>query len=178
MKIENRQQFLVVLTIVVAGLYAGVNFVLTPLDNWWSARSKEITTLRAQVKDGNYLINHEAGIRSHWGDMLTNSLPSDTSLAEQQVLRSIDDWSGSTGVEVTSLMPQWKADSTNYLTLTCHVETSGDINSLTRFIYDLERGPMPLRLDSMELGAHDTSGQQMTLSMDVDGLALIQNQTK
>jgi len=178
MKIENRQQFLVILTIVAAGLYVGVNFILTPLGGWWSARSKEITTLRAQVKDGNYLINHETSIRGHWGDMLTNSLPSDTSLAEQQVLRSIDDWSGSTGVEVTSMSPQWKADSTNYLTLTCHVETSGDINSLTRFIYDLERGPMPLRLDSVEIGAHDASAQAMTLSMDINGLALIQNTTK
>jgi Tfp pilus assembly protein PilO len=178
MKIENRQQFLVVLTVAAAALYIGVNYILTPLGDWWSARSKQITTLRNQVKDGTYLIGHEASIRGHWSDMLSNSLPSDTSLAEQQVLRSIDDWSGSTGVEVTSLMPQWKADSTNYLTLTCHVETSGDIASLTRFIFDLEKGPMPLRLDSMELGVHDTSGQQMTLSMDVNGLALVQNQTK
>lgn len=178
MKVENRQQFLVVLTIAVAGLYVGVNFILTPLGDWWSARSKEITTLRAQVKDGNFKINHEASTRGQWADMCSNSLPSDTSLAEQQVLRSIDDWSGSTGVEVTSLMPQWKTESTNYLTLTCHVETSGDLNSLTRFIYDLEQGPMPLRLDSVELAAHDTSGQQMTLSMDLNGLALVQKKAK
>ena len=178
MKVENRQQFLIYLTIAAAGLYIGVNFILTPLGDWWSARSKQITTLRDQVKDGNFKINHEAITRGQWADMCSNSLPADTSLAEQQVLRSIDEWSGSTGVQVTSIMPQWKNDSTNYLTLTCHVETSGDIASLSRFIYDLEQGPMPLRLDSVELAAHDTTGQQMTLSMDVNGLALVQAQSK
>lgn len=178
MKVENRQQFLIYLTIAAAVLYVGVNFILTPLGGWWSARSKQITTLRDQVKDGNFKINHEASTRGQWADMCSNSLPSDTSLAEQQVLRSIDEWSGSTGVQVTSIMPQWKNDSTNYLTLTCHVETSGDIASLSRFIYDLEQGPMPLRLDSVELAAHDTAGQQMTLSMDVNGLALVQPKSK
>jgi Tfp pilus assembly protein PilO len=178
MKVENRQQFLIYLTLAAAGLYVGVNFILTPLGDWWSARSKQITVLKAQVKDGNFTINHETNTRNQWADMCSNSLPSDTSLAEQQVLRSIDSWSSSTGVSVTSIMPQWKADSTNYLTLTCHLETSGDLASLSRFIYDVEQGPMPLRLDSVELAAHDTAGQQMTLSMDVNGLALVPTQSK
>jgi Tfp pilus assembly protein PilO len=178
MKIENRQKFLVILAIVAAGLYVGVNFIFTPLQDWWKARSTQIATLREQVKQGNYQIKYEANTRGRWSEMRSNALPADTSLAEQQVFTSLDDWSRSTGVEVASLMPQWKADSTNYMTLTCHVEASGDIGSLTRFIYDMEKGPMPIRLDSIEMGSHDNTGQQLTLSLDLDGLALIQNQTK
>ena len=59
MKVENRQQLLIYLTLAAAGLYVGVNFILTPLGDWWSARSKQITVLKAQVKDGNFTINHE-----------------------------------------------------------------------------------------------------------------------
>jgi hypothetical protein len=75
-------------------------------------------------------------------------------------------------------MPQWKNEPTNYLTLTCRVETSGDLGALGKFLYDLERGPMALRLDSLELGAHDKDGQQMTLSTEINGLALIQPDKK
>jgi hypothetical protein len=32
-----------------------------------------------------------------------------------------------------------------------------------------------LKLDSVELGAHDTAGQQLTLTLEVNGLALLQN---
>ena len=75
-------------------------------------------------------------------------------------------------------MPQWKNESTNYLTLTCRVETSGNLGRLSQFLYGLERGPMALRLDSLELNAHDKGGQQMTLSTEINGLALVQPEKK
>jgi Tfp pilus assembly protein PilO len=178
MKIENRQQFLVMLTIAAAALFVVVNFILTPLGGWWSSRQAQIKDLRTKVSEGQQLIKREAGVRSRWDDMQKNSLPADTSLAEQQLLKAVDGWSHSSGAEVTSLMPQWKNDSTNYLTLTCRVETSGDLGALSRFLYDLEQGPLALRLDSVELSAKDKDGLQMTMSTEVNGLALLPPNTK
>ena len=160
MKIKNRQEFLVVLTVAAFALLVGVNFILEPLGGWWSSRQAQIRELRAEVAAGQQLIRRESGIRSRWADMTANALPANTSLAEQKLLTAVDGWSRSSGVEVTSLMPQWKNESTNYLTLTCRVETSGDLGALTKFLYDLENGPLALRLDSLELGAHDKDGQQ------------------
>ena len=110
--------------------------------------------------------------------MSANALPANTSLAEQKLLTAVDGWSRSSGAEVTSLMPQWKNESTNYLTLTCRVETAGNLSTLSRFLYDLERGPLALRLDSLELTARDKEGQQMTLSTEINGLALVQPEKK
>ena len=178
MKIKNRQEFLVVLTVAAFALLVGVNFILEPLGGWWSARQAQIKELRTKVDDGNHLLKREAGIRSRWADMTANALPANTSLAEQKFLTAVDGWSRSSGAEVTSLMPQWKNDSTNYLTLTCRVETSGNLGTLSQFIYDLERGPMALRVDSLELTARDKEGQQMTLSTEINGLALTQPEKK
>jgi Tfp pilus assembly protein PilO len=177
-KIKNRQEFLVVLTVAAFALLVGVNFILEPLGGWWSARQAQIKELRTKVDDGNHLLKREAGIRSRWADMTANALPANTSLAEQKFLTAVDGWSRSSGAEVTSLMPQWKNDSTNYLTLTCRVETSGNLGTLSQFIYDLERGPMALRVDSLELTARDKEGQQMTLSTEINGLALTQPEKK
>ena len=178
MKIKNRQEFLVVLTVAAFALLVGVNFILEPLGGWWSSRQAQIKDLRAKVDDGNHLLKREAGIRGRWADMTANALPANTSLAEQKLLTAVDGWSRGSGAEVTSLMPQWTNESTNYLTLTCRVETTGDLGTLSKFLYDLERGPMALRLDSLELGAHDKDGQQMTLSTEINGLALIQPDKK
>ena len=125
MKIENRQQFLVVLTIAAAALFVGVNFIITPLGGWWSSRQKQIKELRVKVTEGRQLIKREESIRRRWEDMQANALPANTSLAESQLLKAVDEWSHSSGAEVTSLMPQWKNESTNYLTLACRVETAG-----------------------------------------------------
>jgi Tfp pilus assembly protein PilO len=178
MKIENRQQFLLQLTIAAVALFVGVNFICTPLAGWWSARQAQIKELRTRVREGQQLVKRAPGIRSHWAEMQTNALPANSSLAEQQLLRAVDEWSRSSGAEVTSLMPQWKNESTNYLMLTCRVETSGNLGTLSKFLYDLEKGPLALRLDSVELGARDKDGQQLTLSTEINGLALIPQDRK
>ena len=48
-KIKNRQEFLVMLTIAAVGLFVGVNFVFTPLQDWWSERQTQIRELRDKV---------------------------------------------------------------------------------------------------------------------------------
>jgi hypothetical protein len=172
MKIKNRQDFLVALAIGAVALFVAVNFILTPLAGWWSTRSAQIKDLSTKLKDGRGLISREAAIRSHWADMQAGSLPANSSLAEQQLLKAFDNWRNNTGAELSSITPQWKSDSTNYMTLSCRVELGGSLGTLSRYLYDVERGPLALRVDTVELNAHDNMGQQLTLGLDVDGLAL------
>ena len=146
--------------------------MLEPVGRWWSARSKEIAGLRTQVKDGSSLVRREAAIRGHWDEMRTNTLPNDSALAERQIITAFDSWSRDSGVQITGLLPQWKNDTDDYQTLNCRVEVSGDISTLSKFLYDVERGPMGLKLDSMELSTRDSTGDQMTLGLEVSGLAL------
>ena len=149
MKIENRQQFLIVLTIAVAALFVGERLIFEPLANWWSARSQKVTELRKQVRDGRLLIQREPAIRSRWDQMRTNTLPANTSLAEQQVLKAFDNWSRDSGAGITGITPQWNNDATNYMTLDLRVEAAGDLGTLSRFLYDIEQGPMALKLESV-----------------------------
>jgi Tfp pilus assembly protein PilO len=178
MKIKNRQDFLVVLVIAAAGLWVAVTFVFTPLSNLWSARQKQISELREKIKEGNGLIKREASLRSNWNSKLASALPANTSLAQQQVIKAFANWANAAGVELNTINPQWKNDSTNYMTLNCHVEASGTLGPLSQFLYSVEQGSMALRLDSVELSAHDTTGQQLTMGMDVNGLALLQQEKK
>jgi Tfp pilus assembly protein PilO len=178
MKIENRQQFLIVLVAVAAGLLIGNSLIYEPLAKWWSARSQKITQLRQQVKDGKYLIVSEQGIRGQWEHMRTNTLPNNTSLAEQQVLKAFDNWSRDSRATITGIMPQWKNDSDEYMTLNCRVEASGDLGTLSQFLYDVEKDPMALKVESVELSAHDATGQQLTLGVQISGLVLASQQKR
>jgi Tfp pilus assembly protein PilO len=174
MKVENRQQVLIVLTAVAAALLIGNSVIYGPLTRLWSVRSAQIKELSAKVKDGNSLIKREAGIRNRWSDMRTNALAANPSLAGQQVIAAFNNWSLASGAEVTSIMPQWKNDSTNYMTFNCRVEASGTMGALSQFLYQIEKGPMALKLDSVELSAHSDNGQQLTLGLQISGLALLQ----
>jgi Tfp pilus assembly protein PilO len=178
MKIKNRQDFLVALTIGAVGLFVAVNFIFTPLAGWWSARSAQLKELRVKVSEGQQLVKREAGIRSHWDDMKANALPANNSAAEQQLLKAFDSWRSDTGAELTSIMPQWKSDSTNYATLNCRVEIGGSLGTLSRYLYELEKSPLAVRVDAVELSGRDKEGQQLTLGLEVSGLALNQQEKK
>jgi Tfp pilus assembly protein PilO len=173
MKIENRQKLLMIMAAAAVGLLIADNLLIEPAIKWWSARSKEITELRADVKRGKSQIAREQVIRGEWDHMRSNTLPSKSAAAEQQVISAFDQWSRNSGVEITGIMPQWKNDTDDYQTLNCRVEVSGTLSTLSQFLYYVEKGPMALKLDSMELGARDSGGQQLTLGLQVSGLALI-----
>jgi Tfp pilus assembly protein PilO len=178
MKIENRQQFLIVLTAIAFALLVGNSLVYEPLAKWWSSRADQIKTLRSQVTEGKGLLRREAAIRGKWNDMRANALTNNTSAAAAQVINALDNWSRSSSAEVDNIMPQWNKDSTNYMTFNCHVQAHGTLGALSQFVYQIEKGPMALKLDSMTLSARDEFGQNLQLDLQISGLALLQTSTK
>ncbi|HTR40688.1 MAG TPA: type 4a pilus biogenesis protein PilO [Pseudomonadales bacterium] len=173
MKIQNREQLLMVVVLGLVALWAGNLLVFGPMAKWWHTRQDAIKQLRQEVSQGKSLIRRESYILSEWSNMRTNSLPNDSSLAEQQVLRSLNNWVGDSGVNVSSVTPQWQMDQDDYSTLDCRVEATGDLGTLSRFLYEIESNPMALQLASIELTANDERGQQLTLGLEISGLALI-----
>ena len=173
MKADNRQHQLVVVFAVAVGLWLGDLIIFEPLSKIWTANSKKIASLKLQVKEGSAMISNAPAIRGQWTKMTENALTNNTSMAESRVISALNNWSRSSGAEITSIMPQWKYDSTNYWTLNCRVEASGPLQNLGLFIYNLE-GSMALKLDSVELAAHEATGQQLTLGVQISTLALLQ----
>jgi Tfp pilus assembly protein PilO len=176
MKIQNRQQVLMLVVLGLIALWAANLLVYGPMVKWWHARQDKIKELRQEVVQGKSLIRREAYIRSEWASMQTNSLPNNSSLAEQQVLKALNNWAGDTGINVSSVTPQWQMDQDDYSTLDCRVEASGDLNALSRFLYEIESDPMALQLATIQLTASDDRGQQLSLGLELSGLALISPQ--
>ena len=147
--------------------------MIEPLAGWWKTRSKAVATLRTQVENGRHLIKREAALRNEWTEMRTNTLAADASLAQQQALKAFDSWSRASGASINGITPQWNNDpSQDYQTLNCRVEASGDLGTLSRFLYEIESSPMALKLESVDLTAHDSTGQQLTLDLQISGLVL------
>ena len=176
MQTKNRQQFLIVVAVAAAALLAGDRLVFSPLTKAWGRRAARITELRKEISQGRMLLGREQGLRARWQQMSRNTLPKDTSAAEQQVFKAIDLWAQNSGVAISAITPQWKHDSDDYMTFECRVDATGDLGRLSRFLYQLERDPMALKLATLELGARDKEGQQLSLGLQLSGLVLTPQQ--
>ena len=174
MQIKNRQLLLIIGAIAAIALFAGDELVLSPLMKIWGARAARVAELRKQIDRGKGLVEREQkqSIRNRWMLMTSNALPNNSSAAEQQVYKAIDLWAQNSGVAVSAITPQWKHDSDDYMTFECRVDAAGDLGKLSRFLYSVERDPMALKLELVELGARDKEGQQLSLGLQLSGLVL------
>ena len=172
MNINNRQQLLTVLAIAVIVIWAGDKLVLSPLTASWQARAGRIRELTKQVNQGSVLLLREQSIRGRWDSMRTNTLPSETSIAENELLKAFERWSQDSRISITSIKPQWKRDADDYMTLECRADAFGSMATLTRFLYEVEKDPLALKVEVVEISSRDNDGQQLTLGLQVSGLLL------
>jgi hypothetical protein len=172
MPTDNRQKLLIIVAIAVGALFFGDKFLLTPLMDAWSARAKRITTLRNDVARNKAMVARERSIRNHWADWQGKTLTNDISMAEQQVNQAIDRWAQETGVAIAAVTPQWKSENDDYQTYECRIDAASDIRRLMQFLYRVEREPMALKIESVELAARDKEGQQLSMGLQFSALVL------
>lgn len=173
MQIKNRQQLLIIVAGTAFGLLIADALILSPLIHSWKARSVQIADLRKKVDEGDKLLKRADALTSRWVLMQTNTLPNDRSLAEQRVLGAFDKWSQDARISVNSITPQWKRErDENYQTLECRVDAAGSVGTLAKFLFNVERDPMALKIESVEITSRDKDGQNLSLGLQVSGLML------
>jgi Tfp pilus assembly protein PilO len=169
----NRQKLLMILAGGAVLLLVLDSLVVTPLTKTWQARTAEIAKLQKNVTEGRSLIARADRTKALWAEMETQALPADRAKAEQDLITAFDRWGRSNSVELGSIKPQWKRGATNrYSQLECRVDATGSLATLSRFLYEVEKSPLALRVDSVELTSRDEQGQKLTLGLLVSGLRL------
>jgi hypothetical protein len=172
MKASNRQQLLVILAVAVVGLFAADRLVFSPLTKLWDKRKQEITSLESKITEGKAMIRQEQAYRRRWSEMRTNALPDNQSVALEQISKAFHDWAEESGVGLIGVNPQWKNDAEDHKTVVCRVDASGTLWMLAKFIYDVERDPMGLKVEQVDFSSRDNTGQQLSLGLQVSGLVL------
>jgi len=172
MQINNRQQMLAIVAAAGVVLLVANQLVITPLEDAWKARTARIVELRKAVTQGAQLRDRERNIRDRWNSVHTNTLPENISAAENEMLRAFDRWSQESRISIASIKPQWKQADDDYMTVECRADAVGSLQAITRFLYEIEKDPLALKIESVEINARDRTGQQLSLGLQVSGLRL------
>jgi hypothetical protein len=169
----NRQKLLLIAAGASVALLLLDRLLVSPLTKAWQSRRAEITRLQKSVTGGRSAIERGPRTRSLWAEMQAQALESDPAKAEQDLITAFDRWGRAGSVELGSIKPQWKRGATNrYSLLECRVDATGTLSALSRFLFEVERSPLALRVDSVELTARDDNGQRLSLGLLVSGLRL------
>jgi hypothetical protein len=168
--LPNRQRLLVIVAAVAISLLVLDRIMFTPLTKMWQAHAAEIKDLRTRVLTGHGTVARAAQINGKWAEMQRNALPKEPAQAEQEVISAFDRWGRQYNIDLGGIRPQWKRGTDKYSLLECRVDATGSMSTLTRFLYELEKSPLALRVDSVELTSRDDYGNKLTLGLVVSGL--------
>lgn len=169
----NRQRLLMILAGASVGLLVFDSLVLSPLTKAWQTRRAEIARLQKSVTEGRSVMERADRTRALWSEMQQQAMPADPAKAEQDLITAFDRWGRATGVELGSIKPQWKRGASNrYSQIECRVDATGSLAALTRFLYEVEKSALALRVDTVEFAARDDSGSKLSLGLLVSGLRL------
>jgi len=171
---KNREQLLAILAVTAIVLMVGDKFILQPLSTSWNARNKRIADLEKQVAEGTAKLERDRAIRDRWNAMRANSLTNDVSAAETSALGAFDRWSREARVTISSLKPTWKrtTEREEHQTIEYHADVTGSLANLAQFLYQIEKDPLAMKVDSVELATRDVEGRNLTLSLQLSGLVL------
>jgi hypothetical protein len=171
---KSREQLLGILAVTAVLLMVGDKFIVQPLTAGWAARNKRIADLEKQVAEGTGKLDRERAIRDRWAAMRATALTNNVSAAEGQALRAFERWGRDANVTVSGLKPAWKktSDREEHQTLECRADATGSLSSLARFLYQIEKDPLAMKVDVVELTTRDTEGRNLTLSLQLSGLVL------
>jgi hypothetical protein len=171
-KIKSREKLLVLAAGLGIVLLAGDSLVVQPLTGFWRARTTRIADLTKKINDGNALLEREKSIRERWTQMRTYALPANISFAESKVYTAAERWTQTSRITRKFLTPQWKQGGDGYMTLDCRVGAEGNMPSVARFLFELERDPLALKIDELLITTRDKEGQQLSLDLRFSALQL------
>ncbi len=172
METKNREKMLLIWTGAAVVLLLLKLLVISPLIASWHNRAEHIAALRKSLADGAMLIRRADPIRERWERMSTNALSSTPTVAERQLFDAFDRWVRESKVTEGSFKPQLKQTDDNYSVEECHAEVTGTYDTIIRFLYDLEKDPMGVQLQGIELTSRDDNGRQISLGLELSGLLL------
>jgi hypothetical protein len=172
MEIKNREKFLAIALGACILVWLVTVVVLKPMVQSWHDRSDRIAKLTAQLRDDRQLLARGPELLERWSHMQSNALPSTATLAESQLFNAFDGWVRDSGVTQGSFHPQLRETDNNYSVLECRADVTGNMQQVFNFLYDLEKDPIALKLDSVGLTSRDDNGRQLALVLEMSGLML------
>jgi hypothetical protein len=172
METKNREKLLLIGTGAVAALWVLNLIVVSPLTDSWHSRSAEIAKLKEEIANGASLTRRGETIRDRWDDMRANALANNPTAAERQLFNAFDRWVSAGGVSEGSFHPQPQEGDSNFTTVDCRSDVSGNLSSITDFLRAMSKDPLANKVDSFELTSKDDNGRQLTLGLSLSGLIL------
>jgi hypothetical protein len=171
MVLSKRERMILIAAIIAVVMLVADRFVVGPV----SARREEIKArkleLQAELENAQLLFTRQKLMERKWKTLLSNGLRNDAE-AESKIARALDEWSKEAMLTLSSVKPERVASDKGLKEMTFVVAGMGTLEAVSRFLWQIETAPMPIKVVDMQVGSTNETGQSMSLQLRLSALCL------
>lgn len=171
--LSRREKMILAVAVLAIGLLISDKYVLSPLMAKRNEIKDQKEKLTAEVEEGLAVMKRRKLLSKKWKQMTDAGLSGNPAVTEGIVLRYLEDAAYKNYLTLASMQPE-RINRDNTEDTVSEIEFlvsgKGDIKAVTMFLWSVENAAIPLRVKTMQLGASDEDGSQMSITMRVSSI--------
>jgi len=171
MVLSKRERIILIVTLASVGLFVVNKFVIEPVQAELDQMEAQRQQLLGDLNEGQLLIGNHSRMQAKWRAMLSGGLRNDTE-AESRVLGALREWSSAASLALSSIKPERVSSGGGLQEMIFTVAGKGTLESVARFLWQIETAALPVKIKDMQLGSSSESGGSMSLQLHLSALYL------
>jgi hypothetical protein len=171
MVLSKRERIILVATLVCIGFFVVNKFVVEPVQAKLDEMEAQRQQLLGDLAEAELLIGNHRRMQEKWKVTLSDGLRNDTE-AESRVLGALREWSGAARLALSSIKPERVSSDRGLQEMIFTVAGKGTLDSVARFLWQIETAALPVKIKDMQLGSSSESGDSMSLQLHLSALYL------
>ncbi|MHC4625614.1 MAG: hypothetical protein ACYTDV_01415 [Planctomycetota bacterium] len=157
--------------IASVGLFAAVKLVIDPVQAKRDSMESQRQQLLGDLNEAELLIGNHARMQRRWNSMLSDGLRNEAE-AESKILGALRQWSGAANMALSSIRPERTSSNKGLQEMIFTVAGRGSLESVARFLWQIETAALPVKIRDMQLGSSSEAGDSMSLQLHLSALYL------
>ncbi|MHC4331563.1 MAG: hypothetical protein ACYSWW_25955 [Planctomycetota bacterium] len=171
MVLSKRERIILIVTIASVGLFVVNAFIVEPVMSRRDDLESQRQQLLGDLSEAELLIGNHAQMRKKWNAIVSDGLRNETE-AESRVLGALREWSGAASLALSSIRPERISSDRGLQEMIFTVAGKGTLESVARFLWQIETAALPVKIKDIQLGSSSESGDSMSLQLHLSALYL------
>lgn len=174
MALTNRERLIMILAGLAIAILIADRYALSPIFEKRSQIRLLKQNLQAEVEQAQAVLQRRKLIKQRWEQMQQSGLSSDIQKIEGLLFRQLEESSYNSRFLLTSIQPERLLKEGQLGQIEFMVSGTGSMDAVTRFLWNIEMAEIPVKIDSLQLGANNENAAQMSLQMKLSSIYLIE----
>src|SRR5690349_7845146 len=148
MVLSKREKYVGILVVVVLGILLLDRVMITPLLDRKAELNSRIEAAQGELDRANRIFSTSRLASRKWKELSGNSLKTDASEAESQILNSVREWAQDAGMALPNSTPE-RTKEKDFGKIVVRATGTGGISQVGHFLWRVQTASIPVRITNI-----------------------------